>query len=254
MSQVWNIAKRDLRAYFSSPIAYIVIALFLGIMGWMFFWNLSFFNAQAMQYQRFPRGEGPSISDGILRPLYGNMNIVLLFLLPFVTMRLVAEEKKNHTMELLLTSPLKVSQIIFGKYLSGLLLLLVMLALTWVYPITLYFTGNPDLGVIIGANLGTFLLASCYLSVGLLFSSMTENQIVAGALTFATLLFFWLVGWASNSAGSEVGKVIEYVSLIGHFKNFSRGLISSEDVVFYLSFTGIGLFLTHRVLDSYRWK
>ncbi|MCM2324527.1 MAG: ABC transporter permease, partial [Oligoflexia bacterium] len=179
MRNVWTIAKRDFRAYFTSPIAYIVIALFLAIMGWMFFWNLSHFDLQNRQYQQFNTGRGISITDGIVRPLFGNMNVVLLFLVPFITMRLFAEERKQHTLELLMTSPVRLSEIILGKFLSSLLLVKTMLALTLVYPIALFITGNPDLGPIVTSYLGTIFLASCYLSLGILFSSMTENQIVA---------------------------------------------------------------------------
>src|SRR4051812_43793657 len=184
MKNVWTIAWRDFRTYFTSPIAYIVIAGFLVIMGWMFFFHLSHFNLQNMQYQQFNTGKGVSITEGIIRPVYGNMNVIFLFLVPFITMRLFAEEKKNHTIELLMTSPVSLSQIIFGKFLSSFLLVSIMLGLTLVYPIVLMFTGNPEVGPIATNYLGTWLLASCYLSLGLLFSSMTENQIVAGALTF----------------------------------------------------------------------
>jgi ABC-2 type transport system permease protein len=254
MRNIWTIARRDFRAYFTSPIAYIVIAGFLGIMGWMFFFNLSHFNMQSMQFQQMNMGKAPSITDGIIRPLYGNMNVIFLFLVPFITMRLFAEERKQHTIELLMTSPVTLTEIVLGKFLSSFLLVAVMLTMTLVYPIVLMLTGNPDKGPIIASYIGTLLLASCYLSLGVLFSSVTENQIVAGALTFAAGLFFWLVSWASQAAGPVWSDVLTYLSLITHYNNFSQGLINSSDVLFYCSFIGIGLFLTHRVLDSFRWR
>ena len=195
-----------------------------------------------------------SITDGIIRPLYGNMNVIFLFMVPFITMRLFAEEKKIHTIELLMTSPVTLTEIILGKFLSAFLLVLIMLGLTSVYAVILFTTGNPDLGPILSSYLGTLLLASCYLSIGILFSSVTENQIVAGALTFAAGLFFWLVSWATQSVGPVWGEILTYLSLISHFNDFSRGLINTTDVFYYLSFIGVGLFLTHRVLDSYRWR
>src|SRR3954470_9710537 len=143
---IWYIARRDFKAYFTSPIAYIVIAGFMGIMGWMFFFNLSHFNLQNMQYQQFNMGKGVSITDGIVRPVYGNMNVIFLFLIPFITMRLFAEERKQHTIELLMTAPVTLTEIILGKFLSSLLLVAIMLAMTVVYPIVLAMTGNPDLG------------------------------------------------------------------------------------------------------------
>jgi ABC-2 type transport system permease protein len=250
----WNIARRDFRSYFTSPIAYIIIAGFMTIMGWMFFFSLSHFSLQNMQYQQYNMGKGVSISEGIIRPLYANMNFIFLFLLPFVTMRLFAEEKKLHTIELLMTSPVKLWDIVFGKFLSSFLLLAVMLGLTCVYPLVLFATGNPEFGTIFTSFLGTLLLASCYLSLGIFFSSLTENQIVAGALTFASGLFFWLITWATQSAGPYWSEILSYLSLLSHYNNFSQGLIDTSDVFFYFSFITLGLFLTHRVLDSYRWR
>ncbi len=251
--KMWTIAFKDYRTYFTSPIAYIVIAGFLLIMGWMFFFNLSHFNLQALQYKQFG-GKSGSITDGIIRPLYGNMNVIFLFLVPFITMRLFAEEKKMQTIQLLMTSPTRLGEMIVGKFLSALMLLLTMLALTVIYPLILFIYGNPDIGPILTSYVGTFLLTSCYVSTGVLFSSMTENQIVAGALTFAAGLFFWLINWAAQSAGPVFSDVLDYLSLIQHYNNFSQGIFDTSDVVFYLSFIGIGLFVTHRVLDSYRWR
>jgi ABC-2 type transport system permease protein len=254
MKNIWIIAKRDFSNYFTSPIAYIVIGGFLAIMGWMFFFNLNHFALQNMQYQQMGVGKGVSISEGIVRPLYGNMNVIFLFLVPFITMRLLAEERKNQTIALLLTSPVTLTEVILGKFLSSFLLVLVMLAATFVYPIVLGATGQPDWGVILACNLGTLLLTACYLSLGVLFSSVTENQIVAGALTFAAGLFFWLVSWATQAAGPVWSDILMYLSLISHYDGFSRGVVSTSDAFFYLSFIGIGLFLTHRVLDSFRWR
>ena len=254
MKNIWVIARRDFRSYFTSPIAYIIIAGFMGIMGWMFFFNLAHFNEQNMQYQQFNMGKAVSITDGIIRPLYGNMNVIFLFMVPFITMRLFAEEKKIQTIQLLMTAPVTLAEIIAGKFLSALSLVLVMLGLTIVYPIVLMMTGNPDMGPIIASYIGTLLLAGCLLSVGILFSAMTENQIVAGALTFAAGLFLWLISWASQSAGPVWSDFLSYMSLINHYNNFGQGLLSTTDIFFYISFIFTGLFLTHRVLDSYRWR
>jgi ABC-2 type transport system permease protein len=254
LRNIWTVARRDFKTYFTSPIAYIIIAGFMVIMGWMFFFNLSHFNMQNMQYQQFNAGKAISITEGIVRPLYGNMNVIFLFLVPFITMRLFAEEKKVHTIELLMTSPISLTEIILGKFFSSFLLISIMLVFTLVYPAVLFATGNPDIGPLVTSYVGTLLLASCYLSLGILFSAMTENQIVAGALTFAAGLFFWLISWASQTAGPVWSELLTYLSLIGHYTNFGQGLIDTSDVIFYFSFIGLGLFLTHRVLDSYRWR
>ena len=251
---IWTVTRRDLRAYFTSPIAYIILAGFTLIMGWMFVNTVQHYAQQSLQMQQFNPGKGIPLVDGVIRPLYGNMNVVFLLLLPFITMRLFAEERKNNTIELLMTSPLTLWEIILGKFLSAFLLMLAMIMVTLTYPAMLFSITTPDLGPILTSILGTVLLTTCYLSVGILFSAMTENQIVAGALTFSACLFFWLVNWASASSGSVVAEVLTYLSLIAHFNNLSQGLIVSTDIIFYLSFIFLGLFLTHRVLDSFRWR
>ncbi|MBU6374896.1 MAG: ABC transporter permease subunit [Bdellovibrionales bacterium] len=254
MKNIWTIASRDFKSYFFSPIAYIVTAGFLTIMGFMFVNILSYFINQNMRSMEMNIGKGASITEGVVSQLYGNMNVILLFLVPFITMRLFAEEKKNNTIQLLLTAPVTTTEIILGKFLSSMLLVLVMLGFTLIYPIILFLTGNPDLGPIFTSYLGTILLVGCYLAFGLLFSAMTENQIVAGALTFAFSLFLWVINWASQLVGSTWGEILNYLSIIRHYENFSRGVINSADIIFYFSIIGLGVFLTHRVLDSLRWR
>ncbi|MBS1959705.1 MAG: ABC transporter permease subunit [Bdellovibrionales bacterium] len=252
--KIWTIAWKDFRTYFTSPIAYIIIAGFLIIMGWMFFFNLSHFNMQALQYKQMGMGKSMSITEGIIRPLYGNMNVIFLFLVPFITMRLFAEERKQQTIQLLMTSPISIAEMVVGKFFSAFFLVFTMLMLTVVYPIILWIFGNPDYGPILTSYMGTLMLSSCYVAAGVFFSSMTENQIVAGALTFAAGLFFWLINWASQSAGPVFSDILDYMSLIQHYNNFSQGIIDTTDIVFYLSFVFVSLFLSHRVLDSYRWR
>jgi ABC-2 type transport system permease protein len=253
ITNIWTIARRDFRSYFSSPIAYIVIAAFMVIMGWMFFNIFIYFKMQGMQFQG-QMGKPPSITDGIVRPLYGNMNVVLLMLIPFITMRVFAEEKKLHTIELLITSPITLTEIVLGKFFAAFHFLCIMVGLTLIYPAVLMMTGNPDLGPIFTSALGTLLMASCYIAIGTFFSALTENQIVAGALTFMAILFFWLVSWASQTAGPVWSEVLNHLSLISHYNNFSQGTLNTTDIFYYLSFIFLGLFLTHRVLDSYRWR
>lgn len=190
----------------------------------------------------------------MIQPLFGSINTIFLFLFPMITMRLVAEERKNETLPLIFTSPITMLEFILGKFLSSVMLVLVILALTTVYPAVLFVFGNPEIGPIIGSYIGTLLMISCYLSMGLLFSAMTDNQLVAGALTFGGSLLFWIINWASQSVDSVTGEVLNYLSLINHYNSFTQGLINSSDVIFYLSFISVGIFLTHRVLDSFRWR
>lgn len=253
MKKIWLIACKDFRSYFTSPIAYIVIAAFLAVMGYMFLPTLYHFEAMSAQYTQYT-GRSVTLTDGVIRPVYGNMNVVLFILLPFITMRLFAEERKLHTLELLLTSPVTLWEIVLGKFFSSLFLVSVMLGITLIYPAILYITGSPDTGPILGAYLGIFLMSASYLAIGVLYSAVTENQIVAGALTFATILLCWIVNWTGQYVGPVWSDILDHLSLVNHYQNFSQGLFSTTDIIFFLSFIWFWLFLTHRALDSYRWR
>ena len=253
MKNVWTIARRDFRANFTSITAYLVIAGFILIMGWMFSSMVEYFARQSMQMQQF-MGKRPSLTDTFLKPFLGNMNVFLLFITPFITMRIFAEEKKNHTLELLMTSPVTMFEIVFGKFLAAFLMLLVLLGATLIFPAVLMIAGNPDVGPIFTSYIGTALIVACYISFGMICSAVTENQVIAGVLTFAGLFFFWLVSWAAQNAGPVWGKVLEHLSLIGHYNNFSQGMLNSGDLIYYASFVVFCLFICQRVLDSLRWR
>jgi len=250
----WTVARRDFRSYFSSPIAYVVLTVFLLLVGYFFYQNLWYFHQSQAQFGQYGAGRQMSLSDGIIRPVFQNMNVILLMVLPFITMRLLAEEKRNHTLELLITSPLRLSEIVFGKFLSAFLFVLVMLAATAPYPITLAVLGDPELLPILSTYLGSALLGGCYVATGVFASALTENQIVAAVLNFGFSLLFWVINWGANSAGPFWAETLNHLSLINHWNPFSQGTVSTVDVVFYLSYIFFGLFLTHRVLDSYRWR
>ncbi len=250
MNFVWLIARKDIRSYFYSPVAYCVIGSFLLLVGWMFSNLFGYYVESLQQFAAFSAGGKPTLTENLLRPLFGNMNVVLLFVAPFVTMRLLAEETKDHTMELLRTAPLKPLHIVLGKFCAGLGVILIMLAATLVYPALLYFMTDPDWGVVFCGYLGVVLLAATYVAIGLFWSSRTENQIVAAVLTFGTLLFLWLIQWSADRAGPIWSDVLNHLSLIGHFTNFSQGLVDSTDIIFYLTFTGFALFVTNLGLDT----
>lgn len=249
MTQTLLIARKDLRSYFHSPIAYIVIAVFLLINGYMFGNLFSVFVQASGQY--FGGAQRPTISENILRPLFGNMNVILLFVAPFITMRLLAEERKDHTIELLLTAPVRPMEIVLGKFLAGTGFVAVMIGLTLIYPIILFFTANPDWGVIFTCYLGILLVAATYIAIGLFWSSRTENQIVSAVLTFGTLLLCWLIAWSAHRAGPVWSDVLNYLSIITHFTNLSQGAIDTTDVIYYVTFTGFSLFLTQLSIDSH---
>jgi ABC-2 type transport system permease protein len=255
MKSVWIIAKKELRAYFTSPIAYVVMTVFLVLTGFFFYSLVWWFNAQSMQAAQNPYyAQQMNINLMVFGPLFNNMSIILLLVLPLLTMRLFAEEKKVGTEELLMTSPIGVGRIILGKYLASLIVVAAMLALTALPAVLTFLYGNPELAPILNGYLGLFLMAAAFLAVGLFFSSLTENQIVAAVLTFGALLLFWVLNWASGSASGFWSGILNYVSFFPHFGNSTQGILDTTDLVYYASFAFFGLFLTHAVIQSRRWR
>jgi ABC-2 type transport system permease protein len=256
MRNVLAIAQKELRSYFASPIAYIVIGLFVLLYGYFYIVTLQYFVRQSMQMSQFG-GDGPqpvNINEMMLRILFQNVTILLLFLLPAITMRTYSEEKRQGTIELLLTSPLTDLQIILGKFFGAMALYSVMLAATLVHIAVLFVYGNPEWKPIATAYLGLLLLGGSFISLGLLISSLTKNQIVASVTTFAVFLFLWIIDWIGNFSSPTVNAVTSYLSVIAHFDDFSKGVIDTTHLIYYLSFITFGLFLTAKSVDSERWR
>ncbi len=255
MSQVLSVCRKEIRAYFTSPIAYVAITVFLILVGFFFYTSISWFNLQSIQISRYPELLAQvNINQMVYTPRFSNICLILIFLVPLLTMRLLAEEKKNRTDELLLTSPLSIWQIILGKYLASLFFLLILLLLTGVLSIFTFLWGNPEPASILTGYLGLVLLGAAFLAIGLFFSSLTENQIVAAFLTISTLMLLWVLNWASYALSSPWRDVLNHISFMQHFANFATGVIDSADVIYYLSITFLGLFLTHTVLRFQRWR
>ena len=247
--------KKEMRLYFGSPVAYVVFAFFLLISGWFFSQIFLYYSDISMRSFMQPgMGQNLNITENVMRPLLTNMSVVLLFLLPMVTMRLFAEEKKSGTIELLLTYPVRDGEVMAGKYVAALVLYILLLVLTLLYPgIIAYFT-RVEWGPMFTGYLGLVLTGGTFLAVGLLISSLTENQIVAGFGTFGVLLPFWIIGWGSEFASGTFRSVLQYLSITEHMDTFSRGLIDTKDLVYYLSAIALALFLTLRSLESKRWR
>jgi ABC-2 type transport system permease protein len=253
MSNVFTIAQKELKSYFASPIAYIIIGFFALVFGWFYFVSINYFMQASMQMGM--QGPGQiNVNTMAIRPLLQNIGVVALFLLPLISMRTYSEEKRSGTIELLLTSPLTDTQIVLGKFLGAVALYALMLAITWIHIGMLFIYGNPELKPILSGYLGLLLMGASFLSVGLLISSLTRNQIVAGAATFATLLLLWTVNWMSESAGPTMQKVLSALSITDHFDDFAKGVIAVSHLVYYLSFISFGLFLTTKSVDSERWR
>jgi ABC-2 type transport system permease protein len=255
MKNIWFITKKELKAYFASPIAYVVIAVFLLLSGFFFYSLVWWFNAQSMQMAQNPYyAQQININQMVFAPLFHNISIILLLMLPLLTMRLFSEEKKIGTEELLFTSPLSVNQIILGKYLASLAVLAAMLGLTALPALFTFVHGNPEPVPLLCGYLGLFLMGAAFMAVGIFYSSLTENQIVSAILTFGTLLLFWILSWAASSAGGLWKGVLNYLSFFEHFDGMTRGTLDTADLVYYLSFSFFGLFLTHAVIQSRRWR
>jgi len=255
MKNIWAICKKEIKTYFTSPIAYVIITVFLVLIGFFFYSLIWWFNSQSLQMAQNPSYyQQLNINQMVYSPLFHNMSIILLLMVPLLTMRLFSEEKRRQTDELLFTSPISVNQIILGKYFASLFVLLVMLFLTGIFSIFVFAYGNPEPAPILNGYLGLFLMGAAFISAGIFFSSLTENQIVSAILTFGTLLLFWILNWASYSAGGMWKSVLNYLSFFQHFDDLTRGILDTTDLVYYLSFIFLGLFLTHSVIQSRRWR
>lgn len=252
MGNILAIAQKELKSYFASPIAYVIIGFFALVSGWFYIISLTYFVQQTMMGTP---GQGPiNINSMMIRPLLQNTSVVALFVLPMITMRTYSEEKRSGTIELLLTSPLTDFQIVMGKFLGAVALYGLMLAVTLIHMGILFVYGNPEWKPIVSGYLGLFLMGASFISVGLWISSMTKNQIVAGMASFAAFLLLWTVMWAADSAGPIMQKVLMAVSITDHFDDFSKGVIAVRHLVYYFSFIGFGLFLTAKSVDSERWR
>lgn len=236
MKNMATIAFKEFKSYLTSPMGYIVIGIFLALTGFVF--SIS----PATYFETSIKG------------FMGIGSVLLLLLASVLTMRLLAEERKMGTAELLLTAPVRDSEIVVGKFLGSLGILAVMLVLTFYYPVLLMWFGDPDLGPIATGYLGLFLLGCASLAVGLFASSLTSNQIVAAVVAGGILFALWFLGWTTDFLPEGLGKVIGYMSLSYYFSDFTRGVIDTRAVVYYLSIMGLFLFLTVRSLENSRWS
>ncbi|MFC1987907.1 ABC transporter permease [Chloroflexota bacterium] len=235
MRNAVTIALKEFNSYLTSPMAYIVTGIFLVVTGFFFATSPSTFSETSI--------------SGFLGTWWA-----LLLLASVLTMRLLAEERKLGTMELLLTAPVRDSEVILGKFLGSLGLLIVMLALTFYYPILLILFGDPDMGPIVTGYLGLFLLGSVSLAVGIFASSLTSNQIVSAVVAGGILFGLWFIGMAADYLPEGVGKVIGYFSLSYYFPDFIRGIIDTRGIIYYLSITALFLFLAIRSIENSRWS
>ena len=252
MRNILAIAGKEIRAYFTSPIAYVVIGFYALLFGYFFSVMLTFFERQSMQMMQ--AGGSMNINQMLIGPVFTNAEVVLLFVLPMVTMRTYSEEKRSGTIELLLTAPLTDWQIIIGKFLGAMTLFAVMLAITGIHISVLFLYSEPEWKPIATGYLGMLLMGGCFIALGMFISSLTKNQIVAGMITFAAFLLFWVINWMGSFVGPTAQAVLAHLSIIDHFDDFAKGIIDTKHIIYYVSFIAFGLFLTAKSVDSERWR
>jgi len=254
---ILSIAAKDLRSQFVSPIAYVVLTGFLLLGGWFFFNLLARFNFLLNMYLSFRNPEAMerlNLNEFVIAPLLHNLSVILVILVPVITMRSFAEEKRSGTYELLMTSPISITEIVLGKFLGAFGFVLIMVGLTAVYPLILVLYGDPEAGVILSGFLGLLLLATAFVSVGLLTSSFTENQIIAAVTCLVGLLLLYVISWPAETAGATLGAVLKYLSLTEHFGEMVKGVIDTRDLMYFGSIIVLALFLTQRSVESLRWR
>jgi ABC-2 type transport system permease protein len=254
MRNIWTICSKELRSYFVSPIAYLLLTMFALIFGF-FFWNaLGYFVIEGMEMQLRGQSFPMNINEQIIRPLLSNTSVVGLFFIPMITMRLFADEKRTGTIELLLTSPIRDIEIILGKWIGAVALYTAMLAVSGLSLLMLFAYGKPDWKPILVGYLGLLLQGAALLAIGTFVSNCTKNQIVAGVAAFAVCLMLWILSWVSEFGTSIPERVLSYIAVTSHFDSFSKGVLDSKDILYYVSVIFVGLFLTARSMESLRWR
>jgi len=254
MRNVIAIAHKELRSYFASPIGYIFLGFFALIYGYFYVTMLDYFVRMGMQAQFGGGGPAQNVNQTMIRPLLQNVTIVLLFFGPMITMRSYAEEKRSGTIELLLTSPVTDTEVIIGKFIGAWALWAIALLISMVHIGLLFAYGRPEWKPILTGYLGLFLMGGCFISAGLFISSLTNNQIVAGVITFAVFLFLWIINWIGSFSGPTVDQVTQYLSIVQQFDDFAKGVLDTSHLIYYVSFIALGLFLTAKSVDSERWR
>jgi ABC-2 type transport system permease protein len=255
MHNILAIWQREMRSYFVSPIAYVVLTVFLFLSGLIFFGNLTEVYQYTMSTAQTGQTAQPiDVPSYITQSLFRTTTVILLFIVPMMTMGLFSEEKKRGTIELLLTTPVGNFQALLGKYFASLTFLLILFVSSGITISPLFVYSNPDLKPILSGYVGLFLYGAALLALGVFISTLTENQIVAVIVTFGVSLVLWLISVFANSATGVARDVINYLSVISHLDDFIKGVIDTSHVIYYVTFAFVGLFLAYRSLESMRWK
>ena len=264
MRNMFTLAGKELRVYLTTWTSYVLFGAFILISAFFFqrlVIEFQFRSMQFMQAQAQDMMQQMNLTDWVMGPLFMNIVVFFLFMLPIMTMRLLAEERRSKTLELLMTAPVRPWEIVAGKFLAGTGVMTIMLALTLIFPTLLHVFGSNglgaspiDWGTIWVSYIGMFLLGAAFVAVGLFASSVTESQIVAVLIGFAILLMFYVIGLAARGQEGAWQSFFTYLSINTHLEGFVRGLIRTPDLVYFVSFMFVALFLTYRVVEAQRWR
>ncbi|HEY6417930.1 MAG TPA: ABC transporter permease subunit [Candidatus Binataceae bacterium] len=257
MKNALTIAGKELAGYFVQPVAYVVMTVFLLLGGFFFFNLLRYFDVMLQMYLSMQNPEmlqRLNLNRSVIEPMLHNLAIVLVILVPAITMRTFAEEKRSGTYELLLTAPVRTGEIVAGKYIAAAAFMLIMIGLAGIFPLILVAFGNPEVGVMASGYLGLALLAVSFVAVGMFTSSITQNQIIAAISCFGALLMLYVISWPAQAGGSSFAGILRYLSLPDHFGQMVSGIIDTSDLVYFLSLIFVALFLTQRSVESARWR
>jgi ABC-2 type transport system permease protein len=236
MKATLTIAERELKTYFLSPVGYVVIGGFLALASFLFYMPLALMGEPSMRHWTY------------------NIVIILIILVPALTMRLIAEERRTGTVEVLSTSPVTDSQVVLGKFLGCLGFYTAMLALTFTYPIILTRVGKPEMGPIFAIYLGLFLFGASFVAIGLLASALSKSQVVGFVSAFVVLLFLFLIEWMAQAGAGWMSTLIRYIGIQQHLENFGKGIIDTKDIIYYLSVVALCLLLSVRAMQAWKWR
>jgi len=255
MKGAYVVYRKELYRLFASPVFYVVAFIFLALVGYFFYSSVAYYSLVSFEAGRNPfLSQQLNLTDMVLEPFFGSISIVLLLMVPLITMRLFAEEKKTGTIELLFTYPISDRGALMGKFGAGVSVVLLLLLGTLPAMLLLDFLTDPPWPTIISGYLGLLLMTSAFVSLGILASSLTENQIISAAIAFGALLLLWMIGWVESFVGPTLGSFLKYLSLLTHFDNFAKGILDSRDVLYYIIFIAFFLFSTLRLLESRQWR
>lgn len=253
----WAIAWRDIRGYFVSPIAYVVLSGFGILTGWIFFNLLGRFLQMSTIYRQFSNPQMMArlnLNDMVIQPTLFNIVVILIIMFPIITMRLLAEERRQGTDELLLTSPVSSGQIVIGKFVAVLTVFTGMMAMTVPFFAVLFWKGNPGLGEVLSGYLGLFFMGATFSAIGLFTSSLTRNQIIAAVSCFVILLMIYVVDWIAGSTSGMVKEILQHVSLVRRYQDFVKGILDVKNIIYFITVTGFALFMSKASLDFMRLR